>query len=178
MGESRGIRILTAVGLSVALVGARGLGPAAVVGVYVAVVTLPLIVTDVRERRLPNALVLPGYVVAGARVVGEVLAAVARGSPGSAGSVGEQVVAGFCALGLLGVLAAGGGMGMGDVKLGGLLGIALGDVVSVAVWLGGAFATLLVVGGVDGVAGGRRGRTEVAFGPILLGSFWPVLLLA
>ena len=86
--------------------------------------------------------------------------------------------AGFCALGLLGVLATGGGVGMGDVKLAGLLGIALGDVVSVAVWLGGAFATLLLVGGVDWVAGRRRGRTEVAFGPILLGGFWPVALFA
>lgn len=88
---------------------------------YIAAVTFPLCVIDVRERRLPNVLVLPGYAVAGTGLVWDALA---RGHPVQA--VAEVVL---CAAGVLGVLlavAAGGGIGMGDVKLAGLLILVLG----------------------------------------------------
>lgn len=140
MGGNTGIRILTAVGLAVALGGVRGVGPAAVTAFYVAAVTVPLVVTDVRERRLPNALVLPGYAFA---ALGLAWDALARGSPGAdagaavvgvvpvvaAGSGAVAVVAvGVGVLGLFVLLAWTGGLGMGDAKLAGLLAIALGAV--------------------------------------------------
>lgn len=173
MGENTGIRILTAVGLSGALLAGRGLGPTALVGVYIAVVTLPLIAADVRARRLPNALVLPAYAFAGVAAVWEGLA---RGSPGEWPAVGAGVLV------LSGALAGSGALGMGDAKLAGVLGMALGGVGSVAVWLAAAVATLAVVGAAEWAAGraSRRasgqavGGREVAFGPILLGSFWAV----
>ncbi|AAT89451.1 hypothetical protein Lxx16820 [Leifsonia xyli subsp. xyli str. CTCB07] len=64
--------------LGVALLLLRNAGPAAVGSLYLAAVTVPLVAADVRERRLPNALVLPGYVFL---VVGVVWDGLARGSP-------------------------------------------------------------------------------------------------
>ncbi|WP_349864197.1 hypothetical protein [Leifsonia sp. WHRI 6310E] len=145
MGGNTGIRILTAVGLAVALGGVRGVGPAAVAAFYVAAVTVPLVVTDVREQRLPNALVLPGYAFA---ALGLAWDALARGSPGAdagaavvgvvpvvaAGSGAVAVVAvGVGVLGLFVMLAWTGGLGMGDAKLAGLLAIVLGAVGPVGV---------------------------------------------
>jgi|GEM_PF-975598 len=130
MGGNTGIRILTAVGLAVALGGVRGVGPSAVAAFYVAAVTVPLVVTDVREQRLPNALVLPGYAFA---ALGLAWDALARGSPradAGAAVVGvvPVVAAGVGVLGLFVLLAWTGGLGMGDAKLAGLLAIALGAV--------------------------------------------------
>ena len=148
MGGNTGIRILTAVGLAVALGGVRGVGPAAVAAFYVAAVTVPLVVTDVREQKLPNALVLPGYAFA---ALGLAWDALSRGSPGAdagaavvgvvpvvaAGSGAVAVVAvvvgGVGVLGLFVLLAWTGGLGMGDAKLAGLLAIALGAMAPVSV---------------------------------------------
>src|SRR3954471_13140692 len=68
---------------------ACGLPPGQVVAAgYVAAVTVPLCVIDVREHRLPNALVLPGYAFAAAGVVL---------NAGEAGSAPGEAVA-VCAL--------------------------------------------------------------------------------
>lgn len=184
MGENTGIRILTAVGLAIALGGVHGLGPAAVAGLYVAAVTVPLCVVDARERRLPNALVLPGYAFAAVGVGWEALA---RGSPGGHWAVAVVGCAGLV-LAMLVAISGSGGLGMGDVKLSGLLALALsagaaptvGSALGgIAVWLGAAFGALALHGIVEIVAGGRRSvEREVAFGPALLGSFWTTMLMA
>lgn len=81
-----------------------------------------LTVTDLRHRRLPNAVLLPGGVVLAALMV---LGAVAEhralllwGALGGA--------AGLFAVFLLAALISPAGIGMGDVKLAGVLGLVLG----------------------------------------------------
>ncbi|MCI0156074.1 prepilin peptidase [Leifsonia shinshuensis] len=123
MGETP-IRIALAAGLGVALLGARDAGPAAVGTLYVAAVTAALVQYDLRERRLPDALVLPGVAFVG---VGAVWSALSGGGP---------IVMVAAALGGLGVLAvflvlaSGGGLGMGDVKLAAVLAAALAALVT------------------------------------------------
>lgn len=197
MGETT-IRIALAAGLGVALLGARDAGPAAVGALYVAAVTAALVQYDLRERRLPNSLVLPG------------LAFVAVGAAWSAlgGGRGPDVVvaAVVCALGVLVaflVLASGGGLGMGDVKLAVLLGAALAALVAERGPPGGqagtpgAGATLadagsaviawvvtsLVLGGLaagvmlaSGAGRPDGAPAELPFGPVLLLTFWTVAL--
>ena len=178
MGE-QSIRIAVAVVLGVALVGVRDAGPAVIGALYVAAVTVSLAVVDARERRLPNAVVLPGYAFA---AVGLLWGWLARGDP--------PWIALGCGLGVLalvGVLSAGGGLGMGDVKLAGLLAIALAAVVvgrgppgeaagAVLVWVVAACA-VAAVAGVAEVWMGAGAGAEIALGPILLGSFWTVTLV-
>jgi len=129
---------------------------------YLALVSVPLALVDLRRRRLPNALVLPAYPATAASLV---WAGVAAGAaPWAAIGALAAAAAGMLALWALGA------MGMGDVKLAGLLGIALG-------WIGwgalvaGAFAGF-VVGAVAGVAtavvrGGGR-RTAIPYAPSML----------
>ncbi|MFF2053944.1 prepilin peptidase [Leifsonia sp. NPDC058194] len=179
MGGSTGIRILIAVGLATALVGVRGVGPAAVAACYVAAVTAPLIVADAREQRLPNALVLPGYAFA---AVGLVWEALARGSPGvERGGLAAVTVIG-CAGGVFAVLAMmsrAGALGMGDAKLAGLLALAIGPALPLVVWLSSAFTAAAMHTAMELAVLGRNRdpvRREVAFGPALLASFWVTVL--
>jgi leader peptidase (prepilin peptidase)/N-methyltransferase len=154
---------------------------------YVAAVTLPLCVVDLRERRLPNRLVAPGFAFGAAGLAWQ---GVARGSPPWAAlwlCVGTAVV--------FGVLASFGGVGMGDVKLAGMLALTLGasglGVEAVGLAVGSAFVAAGIVAlGVlvlevlevrvqevrvlqvlvlqKEVAVGR----EIPFGPFLLAGFW------
>jgi leader peptidase (prepilin peptidase)/N-methyltransferase len=83
--------------------------------------------------------------------------------------VAEQLIAGASAAGFLlfFVLAYPRGMGMGDVKLAGVLGLFLGRSVAVAVLAGVLAATLVgaIVMARVGVARGRK--TALPFGPFL-----------
>jgi leader peptidase (prepilin peptidase)/N-methyltransferase len=171
-----GVAACAAALVVVVLVGAAaGLSPGVTFSAgYVAAVTVPLVVMDLREHRLPDAMVMPGYVFAAA---GMILAAAARGIP-----PWEGVAVLAVALLLLGAMASAGGLGMGDVKLGGMLALALGvsgsGVASVLLAGGAAFVTAGVVAAV-GVRGGRRGtgmwrsgRDRIPFGPFLLAGFW------
>jgi leader peptidase (prepilin peptidase)/N-methyltransferase len=136
---------------------------------YVAAVTLPLCVVDLREQRLPNTLVGPGFAFGAAGLAWQGLA---RGSP-------PWAALGLCVGTMLvfGVLASLGGVGMGDVKLAGMLTLALGasglGVEAVGLAVGSAF----VAGGVVALAvlvlqkGAAPGR-EIPFGPFLLAGFW------
>ncbi len=141
---------------------------------WLLVASVALSVIDARTHRLPNAWVLPGYPVFG------VLLPVAclSGAPWSSllrAAVGGAALFVFYLL----LRGAGGGMGGGDVKLAGVLGIALG-------WAGwsalavGAFAGF-IFGGLYGVillATRRAGRrTAVAFGPWMLLGAWTGILL-
>lgn len=143
-------------------------GPVPDLPVYLALAFTAVVLgaIDLAHRRIPNAIVLP--------VTALVLAGLAGVSAidGSWGSLARAAAGGallFCGYLLL-ALAWPAGMGMGDVKLAGLLGIALG-------WIGwgalvvGAFAGF-VVGAVAGVAtavvrGGGR-RTAIPYAPSML----------
>lgn len=166
--------------LAILFVVARGgAAPTLVGAVYAVAVAGRLIRVDVREHRLPNALVLPGFAFA---AIGLVVEAVARGSPALllvASMLGAAV--GACLL----ALASGGGLGMGDVKLATLLVVALAGACgesaerAVAAFLGAAF----LAGGAAGAAalvrsGDAWRREEVAFGPILLAAFWTAGVLS
>jgi len=88
---------------------------------YLAAVLVPLTVVDLAERRLPNVVVLPSYFVLGAAFG---VNAVFESSHGDlVRSLAGMVVlaAAYFALAM-----ATDGLGAGDVKLAGLLGLALG----------------------------------------------------
>jgi leader peptidase (prepilin peptidase)/N-methyltransferase len=155
--------------LFVAVVAARHDDPAGLVlGLVLVAFLVPLVLIDLDVRLLPNAITLPAAVVA--VVLGTVL--------DPSGEV-ERLLAGAAAGGffLLAALAYPRGMGIGDVKLAGVLGLFLGRAVAAAVLVA------LVAGVLVGVAiiarkGAAEGRkTAVPFGPFLaLGGF--VALLA
>ncbi|WP_324652109.1 A24 family peptidase [Georgenia sp. H159] len=158
-----GAACVVAAVLTVALHGWRPDLPAAVL---LAVVGVLLAAEDLATHRLPNALLAP---TAGALSVLLVVAALVTGAWPDL--VRAAVAAVGCGLGYL-VLALlrPTGLGMGDVKLGALLGLWLG-------WLGWEAVLLgvlagFVLGGLAGVllmAVGRASRTTaIAFGPWLL----------
>jgi leader peptidase (prepilin peptidase)/N-methyltransferase len=127
-------------------------------GVVLVLLLVPMALIDLDHRIIPNRLTGPGA-----------LLAVALGTAlDPAGEVG-RVLAGLGAGGffLLAALASPGGMGMGDVKLAGMLGLFLGPPVAVALLV--ALVTGVAVGAaviaVRGVAAGRK--TAVPFGPFL-----------
>jgi len=97
------------------------------------------------------------------------LLALAIGAATGLDQLPEQLIAGAAAGGflLLAALARPGGMGMGDVKLAGMLGLFLGREVAVALLVALVVGTLvgIVVMARRGVAEGRR--TAIPFGPFL-----------
>ncbi|MEP6479034.1 MAG: A24 family peptidase [Rhodoglobus sp.] len=161
-------QVAVAVCLAVVAVLAVGLRPAAIPLLYLAAVTPLLVLTDLREHRLPNRLVLPGY------------AAAALGLAGAWALGALPVVAlisGITYFAFLLVFAIAGGMGMGDVKLAGVLGLAAGLIGSTTAILSPALAFL--AGGLVAVVllvSGRRG-THLPFGPFMLGGFWAAIVL-
>lgn len=142
---------------------------------YLASISIALALIDLDVRRLPDAIVLPSYAVAAV-----LLGAASLGERDAGAAVRAAV--GCAALGLLYFVlfvVQPGGMGFGDVKLAGVLGLYLG-------WLGwaqlaaGTFLGFLV-GGVVGVVLlllGRAGRTsQVPFGPSMLAGAWAAVAL-
>lgn len=137
---------------------------------YLAAVSIALAAIDIDTRRLPNAIVLPSYVVVG----GLLTAACIAGAPWSSLLRAAIGMAGLYLFYLLLRLIRPAGMGGGDVKLAGVVGLALG-------WLGwaplivGAFAAF-VLGGVYGVLlillrrAGRR--SAIPFGPWMILGAW------
>jgi leader peptidase (prepilin peptidase)/N-methyltransferase len=122
---------------------------------------------DMVVLRLPDALVLPGYPLVGFPLTIAQPAAVPR----------ALVASGACLLGY-GLVCVLGSLGFGDVKLGGLLGLALGWIswpavvfgVLAGLSLGAVHAVILVITR-------RNDRwSPVPFGPaMLLGALWAVL---
>jgi leader peptidase (prepilin peptidase)/N-methyltransferase len=138
--------------------GATPVLPAYLVLAWLAVV---LTATDLATRRLPDAVVLPAYPVLLA------LFALAAWAGGTWGQFGRAVAGGaaLAAFYWAIVLIAPRGMGQGDAKLAGLIGLGLG-------WLGwghllvGAFAAFVLGGAWGVVVLARRGRHQtVPFGP-------------
>jgi leader peptidase (prepilin peptidase) / N-methyltransferase len=127
-------------------------------GLALVCVLVPVAVIDLDHRIIPNTILLPGAVAA--------IAIVAATEPSE---LAEHLIAGAAAAGFLlaAVLAYPRGMGMGDVKLAGVLGLYLGRSV------GPAILVALLSGTIVGVAilarkGAAEGRkTAVPFGPFL-----------
>ncbi|MGV9192786.1 prepilin peptidase [Microbacterium sp. MC2] len=142
----------------------------AIAYVYLASISIALALIDLDTHRLPNSIVLPSYLVLGvlltaACLFGASWEALLRAAVGGAVLYAFYFILRF---------AQPGGMGGGDVKLAGVLGIALG-------WIGwgalivGAFAAF-VLGGVFGIAlmvARRAGRkTAIPFGPWMIAGAW------
>jgi leader peptidase (prepilin peptidase)/N-methyltransferase len=129
-----------------------------VLGLLLIAVLVPVALIDLDSRIIPNRITLPAAV-----------AAVIAGAATRPSGLPEQLIAGAAAGGflLIFVLAYPRGMGMGDVKLAGVLGLFLGRSVGVAILSGtliGALAGAVVMARV-GVGAGRK--TAVPFGPFL-----------
>jgi len=142
---------------------------------WLAAVSIALALIDLDVKRLPDVIVLPGYPVLAVLLT---LAALAEHHPSrllgaAVGGVGMFL------LYAVPYLVNPRGMGRGDVKLSGVLGMALG-------WFGwgqlavGAFLGFLI-GGLVGVvlilAGRARRKTKVPFGPSMLAGAWLALLV-
>ena len=143
-----------------------GVDPVLPAYLYLAAVGLALALIDLDCKRLPNALTLPSYPVAALLLGAAALAGSDSGELVRALVGGAAMYAVYFAL----CFAYPAGMGFGDVKLSGVLGMYLG-------WLGwGAWSVGLflgfLLGGVFGVLlivarrGGRK--TAVPFGPFML----------
>ncbi|HEX2105175.1 MAG TPA: A24 family peptidase, partial [Solirubrobacteraceae bacterium] len=110
------------------------------------------------RRLIPNAITLPGAV-----------AAVVAGAAIDPSFLPEQLIAGAAAGGffLLAALLYPKGMGMGDVKLAGMLGLYLGRAVAPAIFIA-LVAGILVGAAIIARHGASQGRkTAVPFGPFL-----------
>lgn len=133
-----------------------------------------LSVIDLRERRIPNAIVLPATGAALVWVLGVALAT-------SEWTVFVRSVAcGTAFFALLFVIAVvSGGMGFGDVKLGAFIGLVTGRFGS-GVTVGAALAGFLIGGVISAVAllTRRRGRKEsLPFGPSMAAGAVAALLV-
>ncbi|MCW2695373.1 MAG: Peptidase prepilin type [Modestobacter sp.] len=168
------------------------LGPGALAGVAVALgfgfsaqlpawlwavaIGVPLAAVDLREHRLPNRLLAIG--AAGGAALLLVAAAVDGAWPALVRAGLAALVAFAVLLGM--ALLAPAGLGMGDVKLAGLLGLSLGwlgwPVLLLGLLLG--FVAQALVGVVLLLTRRAGRRTELAFGPALLGGSLAAALLA
>jgi leader peptidase (prepilin peptidase) / N-methyltransferase len=133
---------------------------------YLAAAGLALTVIDLDERRLPNAIVLPSYPVLA------VLLTFSAAWQGDWWALARAGIGAACLFGVFGLVtyAYPAGMGLGDVKLAGVLGAALGYL-SVSTLVIGAFAGFLfgALVGVVLIAAGRGGRkTALPFGPFMI----------
>lgn len=158
---------------------------------YFVVMAARLTVIDVRHHLLPNRIVFPSYAVAGVLLVTAAIVLVVAGpAPGSTPEGGAEIL-GVPALRIL----AGGavlwafyfvlrlvyppGMGFGDVKLAGVLGMYLGYLGWGHVFAG-TFAAFLL-GGVWSIAllAARRGtlKSAIPFGPFMLAGAAAAMLL-
>lgn len=132
--------------------------------------TIALILTDLDHHRLPNRILYPSTLVGGVLLIAGGLA------DGRGGDVVRALEAGgvFFLLLLIIGLAARGGFGMGDVKLGFMLGLFLGYV-SWATLVAGVFLAFFIGGlvAIGLLLARRRGRKEtIAFGPALILGAW------
>ncbi|MCJ7827183.1 MAG: prepilin peptidase, partial [Demequinaceae bacterium] len=137
---------------------------------FLAIVSIALVFIDIDTQRLPNALVLPAYpavlilLIADAGVQGD------WGSVARAG-IGLLAVGGF--YGLMWV-AYPAGLGFGDVKCAGLLGMVGGYLgwssLAVGAIAGPLLGGLVVLVGL--VMGRLHRKSKVPYGPALIGGAW------
>ncbi len=148
------------------LLGRYGGRPETLAFAYLGVVGVALAATDVIAQRLPDRLTLTAIPVL------ILLLAIAAVADGQAGRLVRSLLGGLAMAGIFLLLAVirPGQLGGGDIKLAGLLGIALG-------WLGwttliGSTALGFVLGGIGGLVlvALRKAtmRSQISFGPFLL----------
>lgn len=149
--------------------------PELIAYVYLAAVGVSLATIDMLEQRLPDALTLPSYVVIATLIT---LEATARSdiAPAVRATLGMATV---IVLYLAVAVLSRGGLGAGDVKLGGLLGLTLAwqswTTLLVGVALGWALASTALLPHL--ATPRRRVESTVPLGPFLLaGAFVSVLL--
>lgn len=137
---------------------------------YFAAISVTLALIDIDTRTLPNRIVLPAYAIGGIPLILSLMIV------GDWERVVSAVVgcAGLFTFYLLLALARPGGMGFGDVKLAGVIGLYLGSLGWAQLVIGGFAAFLL--GGLFGIALalGRRvtRRSGIPFGPWMLAGAW------
>jgi leader peptidase (prepilin peptidase)/N-methyltransferase len=142
---------------------------------YFAAISIALTAIDVDTHRLPDAIVLPAYPVLAVLFAGAAIASGDLESLGRAAAGAGILFAGYVLLALISPR----GMGMGDVKLAGVIGLVLG-------WFGWAALAVgtlaaFVLGGLVGIVlilMRRASRsTGIPFGPWMLGGAWVGVLL-
>jgi leader peptidase (prepilin peptidase)/N-methyltransferase len=158
---------------------------------YFAVLAVRLTLIDVRHHLLPNRIVFPAYAVAGVLLLGAAAssailgvdpAASPEGGAGLFGVPGLRVLAGGGVLWLFYFLLRAAyppGMGFGDVKLAGVLGMYLGFLSWPHV-LAGTFGAFLFGGLWSlGLLAVRRGtlKSSIPFGPFMLAGTAAAMLL-
>lgn len=129
-----------------------------VLGLLLIAVLIRVTITDLEERRIHNTVTLPASIAA--LLIGLVLHP--SGLPG-------QIIAGFATGAFLTIfaLASRGGLGMGDAKLGVVLGLFLSRYVIVAMAVGLLASAIFSIGVlfVKGLSEGRK--TKIPLGPFL-----------
>jgi leader peptidase (prepilin peptidase) / N-methyltransferase len=127
-------------------------------GILLVLLVVPCALIDLQRRVIPNRLTGPAAVLA--VLVGSVL-----DPSGEAGRLIAGVAAG--AFLLVPALIRPGGMGMGDVKLAGVMGLCLGSAVAPALIV--ALVTGVLAGGVMIACHGTKDarKTAIPFGPFL-----------
>jgi leader peptidase (prepilin peptidase)/N-methyltransferase len=136
----------------------KGPHAAALLGIALVLVLVPITLIDLEVRLIPNALTIAGSVAA--------LAILGATDPGA---IPGHLAAAAAGGGLLAaiVFVYPRGMGMGDAKLVGMLGLFLGRSVGVAMFAGFLAGSVIGVAIIArlGVAKGRK--TAIPFGPYL-----------
>ncbi len=159
---------------------------------YFAVMAVRLTVIDVRHHLLPNRIVFPSYAVGGILLLAAAILHVVAGSP--ALNAAPDAAAELLGVPALRIIAGGAvlwvfyfvlrlayppGMGFGDVKLAGVLGMYLGYLGWEHVFAG-TFAAFLF-GGLWSIAllAARRGtlKSSIPFGPFMLAGAAAAMLL-
>ncbi len=142
---------------------------------YFASISIALTAIDLDTHRLPDAIVLPAYPVLAALLAAAAIAAGDLESAARAAAGAGILFAAYLTLALISPR----GMGMGDVKLAGVIGLMLGWYGWAALAVGALAAFIL--GGLVGVAliAARRAsrNTGIPFGPWMLGGAWVGILL-
>ncbi|QEO09228.1 prepilin peptidase [Protaetiibacter larvae] len=136
---------------------------------YLAAISISLAAIDLETLRLPNAIVLPAYLVGGVLLVAAAVLTSAWAQLATAG-LGLLIMGGVYAIP---ALIRPNAIGGGDVKLAGVLGLFLG-------WLGWSALGVgivagFILGGLFGVAlivAGKGRSARVAFGPWMLAGAW------
>ena len=137
---------------------------------YFAAISIALAAIDLDVHKLPNSIVLPAYVVVSALLVAASAVYGNFSQLPSAAIGGGALFLGYLAM----ALVFPGGMGFGDVKLAGVIGLLLGFL-GWGPLLVGAFSAFLL-GGFFGLAliVSRRAnrKSGIPFGPWMLGGAW------
>jgi leader peptidase (prepilin peptidase) / N-methyltransferase len=158
-----------------ALMGLRfGLSPALPAFCYLAAVAVALGFVDAAHKRLPDLLTLPSYPVA------LVLLGLATPFiPNGTGHLVRAIIGLACAFAFYVVLALiyPAGIGWGDVKLSGLLGLYLGWISPGALIIGLAAGFILAALAGTGliIAGRATRKSQIPFGPFMLAGAFAVI---